>query len=506
MSQEEKKGINLMPEDLRSKESSLLSKVKTKNDFDFDFVSPDKNSSASKKLKGGPSFWENLKSAFQKAPRFGQSLDKPKKEKPKKDKKHKHQEHKENKDENKAPAKVELYVPEKLKAKDSVQIDYNNKKPEAAQDENKDNLGKLDLPVVKEEEKQSFWDKLKSMFSFKKKGPKVERKEEKAVAAMPDFKMASDAIKDNQKELVKEVPKPVESLPQDIFDQQNNKVDDTIAEQPQMTKLEDKEVSPDKPADFSIPAWDFQKSEDIKPVGKTPEPIVEEEGAKAGTIKQKFHQPSPRIRARLLENGGGVDLIPTAARTRSWKQISTLLFITLLFSVAIVGIFYGFLYYQEKQVLAQQANKDQQISDLERQILTYEGLNKDISTLGEEIKSVHKLISFHFYWTNFFRLLEKYTIEEVQYTGLTAGNGGALTLSAYTDSYDAVARQIKVLQQEEAREFVLDVSVFGATNSEGSDLVEFDMTLVLNPMLFVYDSEYNNIIDQVDNEEGDNDL
>jgi hypothetical protein len=133
---------------------------------------------------------------------------------------------------------------------------------------------------------------------------------------------------------------------------------------------------------------------------------------------------------------------------------------------------------------------------LEEQIIDYKNLNDNITLLGDQIKSIHKLLSFHIYWTNFFQLLEKYTIEDVYYANITAGNGGALTLEATATNFEALARQIKILEQEDAQEFVTSVDVASAEYNEITG-VTFSMTLVLNKSLFVYNENY--IYEMIDN-------
>ncbi|MFA6466233.1 MAG: hypothetical protein WCV71_00005, partial [Patescibacteria group bacterium] len=244
----------------------------------------------------------------------------------------------------------------------------------------------------------------------------------------------------------------------------------------------EEKASAAKPStDFSIPAWKEQINKK-----QLEEKIPEDKKA----IIQKFHQPQPRIRAKLLDNGGGVDLIPTSAKTRSWRQVINLLLVACLSSLFVLGIFYGFLFYQAKNIEIQNANRSTQITSIEKQIVDYKDLNESITELGTEIKLIHKLLSLHFYWTNFFQLLEKYTISDVHYAGLTAGSGGALTLQAVATDFDALARQIKVLQQEKASEFVVAVDVASAKYNDAAGNVEFDMTLILNPSLFVYNENY----------------
>ena len=111
-------------------------------------------------------------------------------------------------------------------------------------------------------------------------------------------------------------------------------------------------------------------------------------------------------------------------------------------------------------------------------------MNKEISELGKEIRTVDDVLNKHIYWTNFFSMLEKYTPAEIYYQGLSAGNNGALTLNAVGSDYQSPARLLKLLEQPEAKEFVSMVSISSASISENG--VGFDVTFVLNENLFYY--------------------
>jgi len=421
----DKKEINLMPEDLRSKESGILSKAKIKNEFDFDFVSP--KDSALKKVvyQSDISIWEKIKRLFNRPKAFGQASAKLKEtvklaehkiiEAPKKIAK---------------PAfKEPLHIPDKeikLLNKE-FHIDYANSV-----------LNDI-KPVKKNKSGLSIWDKLKKLFAFKTKSPKLLE-----IERVPARPIIAKSIEAHVK-----IPAPI-----DILNEENIKA---VPE----SKIPDKDKSIDKTVE-----------EPVKP-----------------ELISKFHHPEPRIRAKLLDNSGGVDLIPDSAKTRSWQQIIKLLVTTSVIFSVIIAVFYGFLFYQGQTIIDQNNKKHDQITSIEKQIIEYKSLNDDITQLGDEIKTIHKLLSFHFYWTNFFQLLEKYTISDVYYSGITASNGGALTLQATATDFEALARQIKVLQQEEAQEFATAIEVSSANYREGIG-VGFNITIVLNPSLFVYNENY----------------
>jgi hypothetical protein len=65
------------------------------------------------------------------------------------------------------------------------------------------------------------------------------------------------------------------------------------------------------------------------------------------------------------------------------------------------------------------------------------------------------------YWTKFFEMLERHTVDEVYYTNFGMSGTKDVTLSAVGTGYRAAARQLVAFQQ--AEDFAQDVSINGAT-------------------------------------------
>ncbi len=222
-----------------------------------------------------------------------------------------------------------------------------------------------------------------------------------------------------------------------------------------------------------------------KPVAE-PAPITQEISVDKPNPKvtgPQFHMPEFGQKTSLLN--GRVDLIPIAARVRSGGQIMTLFSFAIILSLLILGAIYGYVAYDKQRIISEQNRQKAEIAKIEAKILDFTALNRDISILGQEIKLVQDTLNKHIYWTNFFALLEKYTVSDVYYSGLAVGTNGGLTLSATTKSYDSVAKQLKVLNSAEAKEFALAASITSASKSK-DDNVSFQITFILNPLLFYY--------------------
>ena len=464
------KDINLLPEDLRIKKD----KDERPRDFHIDLVVPDEDKK-SQSSRSSNLFAQKLKNIFSKKTRF---------EIPQAPKKNKEETEEKNKKEedfsfgrqaNKQGQKTEfsqLHLPKKENRPEEKKIHYVKK------------TGfDFSLPAEKKEKsfqlkKESFWSRLKNIFKKKTK-VKKEKKEEKETYEVKPLLKGSDSI------LIKGINgngalKPVEPEVKPSISVAQEEVL-PVKEELKTTHLEPelKPISMPEPvksattkSDFSIPeAYNNQSQKEV----------VKDKNSQA---TERFHQPQFKDANRFVDGGAGLDLIPKSVRTKSWRQIAILAMVALVGSSLIAGIFYAYLFFQESNILRQQERRSNQISDLEKQILEYESLNQEISALGEEIRTVHNLLNKHIYWTNFFAMLEKYTPEEVYYQGISAGNKGALTLSAVGSGYDSPARLLKLLQQPEAQEFVSMASISSASLREQG--VSFNVTLVLNENLFYY--------------------
>ena len=241
-------------------------------------------------------------------------------------------------------------------------------------------------------------------------------------------------------------------------------------------------------------SWFQNTNSSQKPVTPEPVPVAIPEtqiredtsGFKlAGQVTEGgFHQPEKIVRARFVEDASGVDLVPQLSKVKSWKQIGSLMIITLTASLGVLVVFYfGLLTWNTRLTSIGQRTNDN-IKNTESALAKFEDSVKRINATGQEIQRVYDLLNKHIYWTNFFFLLEKYTLPEVSFSGFAASNNGALTLNATAPDYATMAKQLKILQTDQAKEFVTEVDISGGTKSDTG--VSFSVALVLNPNLFYY--------------------
>jgi hypothetical protein len=127
-----------------------------------------------------------------------------------------------------------------------------------------------------------------------------------------------------------------------------------------------------------------------------------------------------------------------------------------------------------------------EIDQIKTELLTLDVQIKNLDPKVEEIKVLEKkatkitnLLNNHIYWTNFFDLLEKYTIPEVYYGDFNGSFGENITLPAVGKDLISVAKQIVAFSNAP---FVKNVNVSNLTG--GVKGVSFNLNLILDPNLF----------------------
>jgi hypothetical protein len=303
--------------------------------------------------------------------------------------------------------------------------------------------------------KKSFWSKFSKPKKVKEPSPVAEEGEFKPLPKLETDNQSDDVSAGDLKDIFEKTEPAAPTKPQPV-------------------------PTPEQKPEAQAPATNNNQgfSLDVQPQTQPEAPEVKEDEDK------KFHQPTKRIRAKFVESGMGVDLVPTSAKVKSWKQISTFIIISFIASVGLIVVFYFGLLTVDTSFNSTKTNTLAEIENIKSQLLDFQEISEEINNTGNDIATVLDLLNKHVYWTNFFDLLEEYTLDNVYYTGFASSNNGALTLAATAPDYYSVAKQLKILQQEEASEFITDVDISSASASDSG--VDFSISLTLNPGLFYY--------------------
>ncbi len=165
--------------------------------------------------------------------------------------------------------------------------------------------------------------------------------------------------------------------------------------------------------------------------------------------------------------------------------------IVIVSSVLLVGLIYLGLNYYENNIIEDVEDIGQQINEVEDDIASLRSAQKQALLLKSQTDHIHEVLDNQVHWSNFFEMLEKYTINEVQYQNFAGsfsrGSNPTFTLNAVGNTYTSVARQIMAFR-DEAKDFVVSVVVnqAGLVKSETGEnnYINFPIQLVVREEVF----------------------
>lgn len=171
--------------------------------------------------------------------------------------------------------------------------------------------------------------------------------------------------------------------------------------------------------------------------------------------------------AEKKKRGVGVNLITTEAQKEATTAVirknSIQLGVSFLLSLGLALIVYGGLFFYGLREAGRVALLRQNLNSVEQDITMFEKENKKLLGFQNKLTAIKSLFDEHRTIAPFFGGLEKNTLPEVTYETLTLSDDGSATLSAGTENYTTLARQL--LAFDRANEFVAKAQFSGITSS-----------------------------------------
>ncbi|MAF13487.1 MAG: hypothetical protein CMI53_01165 [Parcubacteria group bacterium] len=359
-------------------------------------------------------------------------------------------------------------LPDELRDKEQKELKSASKKPKV-----------FSIPMssptkesVEQPLKTSRPSLLSRLFSKKTKGPKAKSKTEHAGT----FK-SGDIKSGKEVEKVAHIPKaPAGGLgklsPDFLSPKQGSKkgANNTEIEADANSKAKDKEKEEVKfsPREEKV---ELEISKSNKSTKET------KDDKKRGGFFSMFNKSKKDKKSSTKKNQKSqdesvidVNLIPADLSRRQVLELPNKLFssgLGIFISILVVVVGYlGIIWYQLR---IEQQIEDQllQVSGITEQIASYENNKIAALELQQNLKAIKQLLDKHVYWTQFFAMLEKYTISEVYYTNFSMAGTEGLVLSAVGRDYQSVAQQLVAFQQ--ADDFIKTVSIDAASANAAVD-------------------------------------
>lgn len=237
------------------------------------------------------------------------------------------------------------------------------------------------------------------------------------------------------------------------------------------------------------------KTKANKPVLMSPETtgVLVEKAAKAqdqdreeDRKEEKSKKSMPKAREQYFVRGGDVNLVPAgiSLAVKSREKRNILLFTALGLFLIIGGLYFVLLFFLTQPEAATEVGQlDAKIAEADQQIIKFARSKKEAEKFNSIINEAKGLLNEHIYWTNFFNLLEKYTLPQVAYLSFGGEAGGKISLGAMALDYDILARQIAIFGK--AKGFIKSLEV-GGVSRENQELpfINFTLTLDVEPAVF----------------------
>lgn len=215
--------------------------------------------------------------------------------------------------------------------------------------------------------------------------------------------------------------------------------------------------------------------------------------------------PIPNIRVKNNNNNFSVNLVPEDSPFGELKKnfpdkLKKLVLFKILF-IFITASFFGIFEWLSIKNYTQAQNILKDISLVEAEIYQYKTQSSEVVKLRHRYDTIKILLEDHIYWTKFFTLLEKNTVQDVYYTGFSvkSDKGAKITLNARARNIKALATQLMLLQN--SKDFVTEAKINGfsilsnsdkkgifnsSSNNQEDEVVSFDITMTLNNDVFTF--------------------
>ncbi len=154
-----------------------------------------------------------------------------------------------------------------------------------------------------------------------------------------------------------------------------------------------------------------------------------------------------------------------------WQENINFLITCLLVPVFVIGFLYAGLIFWQTQKISRNSMYVGEIAELRQKQIEAERGIEDIITFQKKLKIAQDLLDKHIYWTNFFEFLEKNTLRDVYYSGISGNTDGVYTFDAKGNDFSSITEQVKVFRNNS---YVKEVSVNAGNISSSYKKIEDD--------------------------------
>ncbi|MEA2088506.1 MAG: hypothetical protein U9O55_01525 [Patescibacteria group bacterium] len=171
------------------------------------------------------------------------------------------------------------------------------------------------------------------------------------------------------------------------------------------------------------------------------------------------------------------------------KERALSIIFVLFFSLIIISSVYMLVNWYQLTVIERSRSVEKKLQDLKNNIDVFEVKKQEALKFQEKLKAVDYLLSQHICWTDFLNGIERITLRDVYYESAIVDFEGNIFLSAETDSFETVAEQLLVFQDNKDLIESVKIDSVDSENIGDSDneiqIIKFNITLKINKENFL---------------------
>jgi hypothetical protein len=175
------------------------------------------------------------------------------------------------------------------------------------------------------------------------------------------------------------------------------------------------------------------------------------------------------------------------------KNVPKYLIWFFLVILALLLTYYGWLFFQSKNIDNKTETAQTQINNDSKAALALKGRD-ELLTRQQQLESLSGLVNSHIYWSQLFKPLSEATLKNASYSSLTVGTDNDLTLSVAVPALEDADKYIQIFNLPEFYRNFSDVrtSGFSKIQDKNSTSIRFDVRMLYNPKIIQYQTPSNN--------------
>ncbi|MFA6422631.1 MAG: hypothetical protein WCV92_04495 [Candidatus Buchananbacteria bacterium] len=214
--------------------------------------------------------------------------------------------------------------------------------------------------------------------------------------------------------------------------------------------------------------------------------------AKKDKVSNQYH-----LAPKSEKGNFDINLIPEEliyqTQQNPLAKVAVLLLLTII-GIGLVAASYYYIDYQQSKISDQIALIQEENVKLSKELNEYKKIQEQNNLNARRVTAIGNVLESHIYWSKFFKLLEKNTLDDVYFSSFSADTSGAIALPAVAKDYNSAINQIAAFRQ--AKDFAQEVKVnsmqMSVDQKRGTKAIGFEIKVILAKNIFKQTDDQGN--------------